>query len=171
MSKKLPPIDGYTIYDPIDPLENLVGPFFWKELEDGTQHFVLKAEAQHCNRHEIVHGGLMMTMIDLAMVVAAKEHSEEQLAVPLSVPLQRLPWPSQSSSSLGLRGQFRVDYNVVPRPSTRSAGCRLPVLSRRRDRQGSPEGRWDRRSCNRRSVAASWTCLLSRSLRVILRLR
>ena len=79
MSKKLPPIDGYTIYDPIDPLENLVGPFFWKELDDGTQHFVLKAEAQHCNRHEIVHGGLMMTMIDLAMVVAAKEHSEEQL--------------------------------------------------------------------------------------------
>ena len=79
MSKKLPPIDGYTIYDHIDPLENLVGPFFWKELDDGTQHFVLKAEAQHCNRHEIVHGGLMMTMIDLAMVVAAKEHSEEQV--------------------------------------------------------------------------------------------
>ena len=79
MSKQLPPIDGYTIYDPIDPLENLVGPFFWKELSDGTQHFVLKAEAQHCNRHEILHGGLMMTMIDLAMVVAAKETWEEQL--------------------------------------------------------------------------------------------
>ena len=79
MSKKLPPIDGYPIYDPIDPLETLVGPFFWKEMDDGTQHFVLKVETQHCNRHEIVHGGLMMTMIDLAMVVAAKEHSEEQL--------------------------------------------------------------------------------------------
>ena len=79
MANKLPPIDGYTIYDPIDPLENLLGPFFWKELKDGTQHFVLKAEPQHCNRHQIVHGGLMMTMIDLAMVVAAKEKWEEQL--------------------------------------------------------------------------------------------
>lgn len=79
MTEIPPPIDGYTIYDPIDPLENHVGPFFWKELEDGIQHFVLKAEARHCNRHEIVHGGLMMTMIDLAMVVAAKETWDEQL--------------------------------------------------------------------------------------------
>ncbi len=79
MTEITPPLDGYTIYDPIDPLENHVGPFFWKELEEGIQHFVLKAEARHCNRHEIVHGGLMMTMIDLAMVVAAKETSDEQL--------------------------------------------------------------------------------------------
>ena len=43
------------------------------------QKFALQAEARHCNRHEIVHGGLMMTMIDLAMVVAAKETWEEQL--------------------------------------------------------------------------------------------
>ena len=79
MTEITPPLDGYTIYDPIDPLENHVGPFFWKELEEGIQHFVLKAEARHCNRHEIVHGGLMMTMIDLAMVVAAKETWDEQL--------------------------------------------------------------------------------------------
>lgn len=79
MTEITPPLDGYTIYDPIDPLENHVGPFFWKELEEGIQHFVLKAEARHCNRQEIVHGGLMMTMIDLAMVVAAKETWDEQL--------------------------------------------------------------------------------------------
>ena len=79
MTEITPPLDGYTIYDPIDPLENHVGPFFWKELEEDIQHFVLKAEARHCNRHEIVHGGLMMTMIDLAMVVAAKETWDEQL--------------------------------------------------------------------------------------------
>ena len=79
MTEITPPLDGYTIYDPIDPLENHVGPFFWRELEDGIQHFVLKAEAHHCNRHEIVHGGLMMTMIDLAMVVAAKKTWDEQL--------------------------------------------------------------------------------------------
>ncbi|MEC7301076.1 MAG: PaaI family thioesterase [Pseudomonadota bacterium] len=79
MTEITPPLDGYTIYDPIDPLENHVGPFFWKELEDGIQHFILKSEARHCNRHEILHGGLMMTMIDLAMVVAAKETWDEQL--------------------------------------------------------------------------------------------
>ena len=78
MNDTSPPLDGYTIYDPIDPYENHAGPFFWKE-ENGVQKFALQAEARHCNRHEIVHGGLMMTMIDLAMVVAAKENWEEQL--------------------------------------------------------------------------------------------
>ena len=75
----LPPIEGFTIYDPIDPYENLAGPFFWKQRADGTHHFALKAEARHCNRHGIVHGGLMMTMIDLTMIVASKQKQDEQL--------------------------------------------------------------------------------------------
>lgn len=75
----LPPFEGFTIYDPIDPYENLAGPFFWKQRADGTHHFALKAEAQHCNRHGIVHGGLMMTMIDLTMIVSAKQQQDEQL--------------------------------------------------------------------------------------------
>jgi uncharacterized protein (TIGR00369 family) len=73
------PLEGYTIYDPTDPYENHAGPFFWREREDGAHHFVVKAEARHCNRHGIVHGGLMMTMIDLAMVVSAKQDWEEIL--------------------------------------------------------------------------------------------
>jgi len=74
-----PPFEGYTIYDPLDPYENLAGPFYWKQREDSTHHFALIAKARHCNRHGIVHGGLMMTIIDLAMVVAAKQHQEEVL--------------------------------------------------------------------------------------------
>lgn len=74
-----PPFEGYTIYDPIDPYENLAGPFFWKQRADGTHHFALKAEDRHCNRHGIVHGGLMMVMIDLTMVVSAKAHQDEVL--------------------------------------------------------------------------------------------
>lgn len=75
----LPPLEGYAIYDPIDPFENRAGPFFWRQREGGAHHFVCKAEARHCNRHAIVHGGLMMTMIDLTMVVVAKQHRDEQL--------------------------------------------------------------------------------------------
>ncbi len=74
-----PLLEGYTIYDPVDPYENQAGPFFWRQRDDGGHHFVVKAEARHCNRHAIVHGGLMMTMIDLTMVVAAKQTWEEQL--------------------------------------------------------------------------------------------
>lgn len=79
MTDTPPPLEGYTIYDPIDPFENDAGPFFWKLRDDGRHHFVLKAEDRHCNRHGIVHGGLMMTMIDLTMIVSAKEHQTEQI--------------------------------------------------------------------------------------------
>jgi uncharacterized protein (TIGR00369 family) len=79
MPETTPPLDGYEIYDPIDPFENRAGPFYWQQQEDGAHRFACRAEARHCNRHGIVHGGLMMTMIDLAMVVAGKQSWEEQL--------------------------------------------------------------------------------------------
>lgn len=78
MTDTPPPLDGYELYDPYDPYEMNAGPFFWQE-KNGIHKFALRAEAKHCNRHEIVHGGLMMTMIDLAMVAAAKEVWDEQL--------------------------------------------------------------------------------------------
>ena len=72
-----PPITGYAIYDPVDPFENHSGPFFWAE-RDGIQHFALRTEARHCNSHGIVHGGLMMTMIDLTMNINAKSAPDER---------------------------------------------------------------------------------------------
>ena len=73
-----PPLEGYTVYDPVDPFENQSGPFFWRQREDGSHHFVLRAEDRHCNSHRILHGGLMMTMVDLALVIAAKRARDEQ---------------------------------------------------------------------------------------------
>ena len=67
-----PPIEGYTIYDPIDPFENDAGPFYWRLLNDGSHHFVLRTEERHANAHGLIHGGLMMTMADLTMAVTAK---------------------------------------------------------------------------------------------------
>lgn len=74
-----PPLPGYTIYDPVDPFETRAGPFYWAQLEDGTHNFALLATERHCNSHGIVHGGLMMTMIDLALVAAAKSAPDDRL--------------------------------------------------------------------------------------------
>ncbi|MEM9062191.1 MAG: PaaI family thioesterase [Pseudomonadota bacterium] len=73
-----PPLPGYTIYDAYDPFETRAGPFWWSRLEDGTDHFVLQAAEQHCNSHGIVHGGLMMTMIDLALVAVSKAETRDR---------------------------------------------------------------------------------------------
>ena len=68
-----PPLPGYTIYDPDDPFETMTGPFFWSGLDNETPSIVCQVAEKHCNTHGIVHGGLMMTMIDLALVVTAKK--------------------------------------------------------------------------------------------------
>ncbi len=72
------PLAGFVLYDPDDPFELHSGPVFWQQTEDGGHHFVLKAEARHCNRQGILHGGLMMTMIDLALAASAKEVLEDR---------------------------------------------------------------------------------------------
>ncbi len=72
-----PPLDGYIIYDPVDPFENDAGPFFWRLLEDGSHHFVLRGEPRHANAYGVIHGGLLMTMADLTMAVTAKGEPDD----------------------------------------------------------------------------------------------
>jgi uncharacterized protein (TIGR00369 family) len=83
MTDRLPappaPLDGYIIYDPVDAFENLIGPFFWKLLEDGTNHVILQSDRRHGNRQGYIHGGLLLTMMDLAFSIAAKEHPDQRL--------------------------------------------------------------------------------------------
>jgi uncharacterized protein (TIGR00369 family) len=74
-----PPLPGYTIYDPVDPFEQIAGPFFWKKLGDGTDHVVVQTERRHGNRQGVIHGGFMLTMIDLTFAIAAKEYPEQRL--------------------------------------------------------------------------------------------
>lgn len=71
------PLDGFELYDPDDPFEMRTGPFLWQHGANGHR-FALRAETQHCNRQGIVHGGLMMTMVDLALAATAKEVIEDR---------------------------------------------------------------------------------------------
>lgn len=71
------PLPGYVLYDPVDPFENQAGPFYWAARDDGGHHFVLRAEARHCNSHGVVHGGLFMTMADLAMAATSKAEPDD----------------------------------------------------------------------------------------------
>ena len=72
-----PPLEGYVIYDPVDPFENGAGPFYWRQLPDGSHHFVMRSEPRHGNAYGVIHGGLMMTMADLTMAVTAKAEPDD----------------------------------------------------------------------------------------------
>ena len=74
-----PTLPGYTIYDPVDPFENRAGPFFWTGLSDGGCRFAVRATRHHCNSYGMVHGGFLMTLMDLTLVATAKSTQADQL--------------------------------------------------------------------------------------------
>ncbi len=76
---------GYEVYDPIDPFENNAGPFYYNtDTSDGLE-FAILAEKRHCNTHGIVHGGLMMTMADLAICVTARQGTDDDYVLTVSL--------------------------------------------------------------------------------------
>ncbi|MGI9273871.1 MAG: PaaI family thioesterase [Endozoicomonas sp.] len=56
----------------------LTGPFHMASPENGRYRLGLYAEERHCNSVGIIHGGMLMTMIDETMGTAAKLASKHQ---------------------------------------------------------------------------------------------
>jgi len=63
--------EKYRIADPTDPYEMGCGPFFMPIDDDGDPRIVLLAGPGHCNASGILHGGLLVTMADLAIYTEA----------------------------------------------------------------------------------------------------
>jgi acyl-coenzyme A thioesterase PaaI-like protein len=61
---------AFEISDPIDPLETLTGPFYMRTGGPIGEIYLL-AEAKHCNTGGSIHGGLLMTMADMALCAAS----------------------------------------------------------------------------------------------------
>ena len=74
-----PPLPGYLIYDPVDPFETRAGPFYWTRHADGMCRFAVRTTRDHCNSYGMVHGGFLMTMMDLTLVATAKVQDGDQL--------------------------------------------------------------------------------------------
>lgn len=95
-----PPEDfpsAFEISDPIDPLETLTGPFYTKTGGPIGDIYLL-AEAKHCNTGGSVHGGLLMTMADMALCAACREGLEGERAITVSLNSEFL--------SAGFEGDF-----------------------------------------------------------------
>ncbi|MEI7530640.1 MAG: PaaI family thioesterase [Betaproteobacteria bacterium] len=59
-----------------------------KELEDGGIEVTLELKPEHCNSIGVSHGGVMMTMLDFAMAMAAKlktNHIGAAITIDMSV--------------------------------------------------------------------------------------
>lgn len=66
--------EGYRTWGNVDAFEDLIGPFYFKKLDNGLFHSVFVSENRHLNGGGNLHGGLLMSFADFAMFVIAKDH-------------------------------------------------------------------------------------------------
>ena len=63
---------GYRTWGDQDPFENLVAPFYFKESDEEIVCAFI-SERKHCNGHGMLHGGLLMTFADFALLALARK--------------------------------------------------------------------------------------------------
>lgn len=87
MSAALPPPDfpdAFVVSDPDDPHETQAGLFYMRK--DGPiSEVYLHAARKHCNTGGMIHGGLLMTMADLALCAACRDGLEGERAITVSL--------------------------------------------------------------------------------------
>ncbi len=60
--------EGFSHYAG-DAAEDRIGPFFGRSTEHGFET-AFRAQAQHCNGHNTVHGGILMSFADYSLCMA-----------------------------------------------------------------------------------------------------
>jgi uncharacterized protein (TIGR00369 family) len=68
-----------------EPFEQKSGPFFHRELDDGSVIGAFVADGSHLNGIGIVHGGCLLTLIDYTLFTVVKRAIGESEAVTVSL--------------------------------------------------------------------------------------
>lgn len=64
---------GWSYYPGGDPFEDLAGPFYFRDGDDGRPVCAFRAERRHMNGGGFLHGGCVMTFADFCLFVIARE--------------------------------------------------------------------------------------------------
>ena len=64
---------GWHCYPGGDPFEDLAGPFYYRDRDDGVPVCAFRAEKKHLNGGGFLHGGLVMTFADFSLFVIARD--------------------------------------------------------------------------------------------------
>ncbi len=75
--------EGFETDVGFDPSEDFVGPFYWREADEGF-HCAFMPDERHCNNSEIVHGGILMMFADYSLCLAATDHYNGEDCVTVS---------------------------------------------------------------------------------------
>ena len=73
------------IADPLDTFEQGTGPFYALPDDGADPCIFARIEPRHLNATGVVHGGLLMTMADLALAYTARRGAENERTVTVSL--------------------------------------------------------------------------------------
>ena len=65
---------GFRTWGSVDPYEDLVGPFYFKQEDDGSYRSAFISEKRHMNGGGALHGGLLMSFADFALFAISRDH-------------------------------------------------------------------------------------------------
>ena len=67
---------GFHTWGSEDPFEDTIGPFYFRQEEDGSYRCAFVSERKHLNGGGMLHGGLLMSFADFALFAIARDHLE-----------------------------------------------------------------------------------------------
>lgn len=101
--------EGFVPFNPPEGFANLVGPLY-VAMKDDKPVIGFRVEERHCNPAMICHGGMMMTVMDMAVGMSVVFASKTQKFVP-SV---NLSFDFVKPAPLGVWLESRMDF-IEPR--------------------------------------------------------
>lgn len=84
MSETDPRLEGYKLWQGEDPFEDHCGPLYYRLGEDGKYRCAMIVLDHHSNGQGRLHGGMMMTFADYAMILIAMPPLDKVRAVTVS---------------------------------------------------------------------------------------
>ena len=67
---------GWRRFDTRQSFDSLIGPFYFRNQDDGHVRCAFRAEQKHMNAGGRMHGGCLMTFADIALFMIAYEEME-----------------------------------------------------------------------------------------------
>ena len=95
---------GWTVWVG-DPFEDRAGPFYAKELDDGSKVCAFRAEQRHMNGAGFLHGGCLMTFADSTIFYIAQNELRGYMGVTLHMSTDFLE-PAQAGDLIEARGEI-----------------------------------------------------------------
>jgi acyl-coenzyme A thioesterase 13 len=80
MSAEVTIPEGFVVYAEPSPFLDRVGPLYERDDERGLA-FGLQVLGHHCNRRGFVHGGLLVTLADVALGKAGERRSDPPVSL------------------------------------------------------------------------------------------